>query len=421
MATANIALEIFGIITTLMLLICCLLDRPVRGGQTGLFISMLGVNAAVLGCDLFTWVFHGRADLVVWLHIVNSLVYALGYVLTALFTIYLTAYAKCGRRTARRINLSIAAACLAAIGLVVVSCFNGMYFYYIDGEYIRGSLYWLSQAFPTAILVFDMAFILYNTKALGLRDTLSLLSYGVLPAVAMLIQIRVFGITLLYIATTLSLLIIYIVTYLEQSRRLQKREVELQQARIAIMLSQIQPHFLFNALSSIQCLCRDDPAAAERATADFSTFLRGNMDSLTMDKPIGFDRELEHTRRYLALELLRFPDKLRVEYDIGTTLFRLPTLTLQPIVENAVRYGVTKRLEGGTVRISSRKTDSAYLVTVRDDGAGFDPAQPRGDGHIGISNVRDRLARMSGGTLEIESAPGTGTLVTITIPKGAVK
>ena len=99
----------------------------------------------------------------------------------------------------------------------------------------------------------------------------------------------------------------------------QKLENELTQFRIVVMLSQIQPHFLYNALSSIQCLCRDDPAAAEKATADFSMFLRGNMDSLTMDKPIGFAKELEHNRHYLSLEKLRFPDKLHEVYDIRTT------------------------------------------------------------------------------------------------------
>ncbi|WP_195276402.1 sensor histidine kinase [Anaerotruncus rubiinfantis] len=200
----------------------------------------------------------------------------------------------------------------------------------------------------------------------------------------------------------------------------QKLENELTQFRIVVMLSQIQPHFLYNALSSIQCLCRDDPAAAEKATADFSMFLRGNMDSLTMDKPIGFAKELEHTKHYLSLEKLRFPDKLHVVYDIRTTLFHLPTLTLQPIVENAVRYGVTKTKVGGTVKISTRETDTAFVLTVEDNGAGFDPMKHHDDGrtHIGIQNVRDRLARMSGGTLTVESTRGVGTVAVITIPKG---
>lgn len=423
MITVNIALEIFGAVITLMLLACCLIDRQGKNTASWIFIAMLAVNTAVLGCDLLTWIFHGRADLEVFLHITNSFVYALGYVMTALFTCYLTCYVGYKKKTAHIINLIIICACFIAAVLVAVSYFNGMYFNYEAGKYRRGELYWLSQVYPIVILVFDMAIIIHKAKKLGSRDTVSLLSYGFLPAIAMLIQIRVFGITLLYIATTLSLLLIYITVYLEQSRRLRRREMELQQANISIMLSQIQPHFLYNALSSIQCLCRDDPAAAEKATAEFSMFLRGNMDSLQIDKPIGFDKELEHTEHYLSLEMLRFPDKLRVEYDIKTTLFRLPTLTLQPIVENAVRYGVTKKIEGDTVRISAYETEKEYIVRVDDDGVGFDPEQPKDDGrtHIGIKNVRERLARMCGGTHSIKSTPGEGTSAVIAIPKGEIK
>ena len=99
--------------------------------------------------------------------------------------------------------------------------------------------------------------------------------------------------------------------------------------------------------------------------------------------------------------------------------FRLPPLTLQPLVENAVRHGVTKKKGGGTVTISTRETASTYLVTVHDTGNGFDPEHYTDDGkvHIGIRNVRERLERMVGGTLTIESTPETGTTATILIPK----
>lgn len=204
------------------------------------------------------------------------------------------------------------------------------------------------------------------------------------------------------------------------AKRASALEAELLQSRIAIMLSQIQPHFLYNALSTIRSLCRRDPDKAELATIEFTKFLRGNMDSLTADKPISFAQELAHTQNYLALELLRFPKKLNIVYDIQTEAFRLPTLTLQPIVENAVRYGVSKRVNGGTVTISTQETERAFTVTVSDDGVGCDMNQTHEDGrtHIGISNVQLRLAAMCGGTLSIASTPNVGTQATITIPKG---
>ena len=197
------------------------------------------------------------------------------------------------------------------------------------------------------------------------------------------------------------------------------KEKEPTESRTAVMLGQIQLHFLINTLSAIRVLCRKNPEKAEQATAALAEFLRGNMDSLTADKPVPFERELAHTQNYLNIELLRFPKRLHIRYDLGATSFCMPTLTLQPLVENAVRHGIAKRAEGGTITIATRETDSAYIVTVSDDGVGYS-AQTNDDGrtHIGIQNVRMRLAAMCGGTLDITGAPSAGTEASIRIPKG---
>ena len=108
-----------------------------------------------------------------------------------------------------------------------------------------------------------------------------------------------------------------------------------------------------------------------------------------------------------------------MEYEIETSDFFLPALSLQPLVENAVRHGVTKREEGGTIWVSTRESKEAYLVTIRDDGVGFDPARPQKDGreHVGIENVRSRLAAQCDGLLTIASRPGQGTVAQVRIPK----
>ena len=195
--------------------------------------------------------------------------------------------------------------------------------------------------------------------------------------------------------------------------------------RVQIMLSQIQPHFLYNSLAVIQDLCTTDPAQAEQATIQFAKYLRGNMDSLQTVAPVPFSRELEHTQEYLTLEKMRFEDKLTVRYDIQCQSFELPILTLQPIVENAVRHGVRGNSDGvGEVVVSSREYPDRYEITVRDNGPGFDPTKPPkqdGRSHVGVQNVRERLARMCGGSMSVESAPGKGTTVTITLPKEGQK
>lgn len=190
--------------------------------------------------------------------------------------------------------------------------------------------------------------------------------------------------------------------------------------RIQIMLSQIKPHFLYNALGTIEELCDSDPQAARAATVKFARYLRGNMSSLSAEGTIPFEKELEHTRLYLDLEQLRFEDALNVRYDISCTEFRIPTLTLEPIVENAVRHGVRANPDGrGTVTVSSRDLPEAWEVTVSDDGPGFDPdaAEASDETHVGLRNVRERLRSVCRGTLRIDSGAGKGTKVTILLPK----
>lgn len=145
------------------------------------------------------------------------------------------------------------------------------------------------------------------------------------------------------------------------------------------------------------------------------------MRSLTESGAVAFEAELSHTKAYLELEQLRFMDKLVVRYDVTCTDFKLPTLTLQPIAENAVRHGARGKKGVGTVTVATREYPDRWEITVTDDGPGFDPdnPMPRDDGHahIGIQNVRERLRRISGGDLRIESEPGRGTRVTILLPK----
>ncbi len=196
-------------------------------------------------------------------------------------------------------------------------------------------------------------------------------------------------------------------------------EKELADSRVSIMLSQVQPHFLYNALGAIDRLCFEDPGEAHKAILMFSNYLRWNMDSLTQKTLIPFEKELEHTRQYLALEKLRFEERLAIEWEIEADEFMVPVLTLQPIVENAVRYGATKRPGGGRLSVRSEETNESFRITVRDNGPGFDPEAPFSEdrSHTGIANVRGRLQSMCGGELLIQSAPGMGTTAVIEIPK----
>ena len=189
--------------------------------------------------------------------------------------------------------------------------------------------------------------------------------------------------------------------------------------RVQLSLSQIKPHFLYNALNTIEALCSEDPALAATAIEDFSQYLRANMEFIDQKGPIRFEKELEHTRIYLKIEKMRFEDALQIRYDVTCTDFYIPALTLEPLVENAIRHGIRKNKGGrGTVSIMTRQTADHFEVVITDDGPGFDPAKMPDDGklHVGIDNVRERLWRVCGGTLKIKSAPGKGTEATILLP-----
>ena len=189
--------------------------------------------------------------------------------------------------------------------------------------------------------------------------------------------------------------------------------------RIKIMMSQIQPHFLYNTLSTIQSLCRTDPHKAFETTGKFGSYLRNNLESLDSPDLIPLKKELEHTKLYADIEMLRFP-KISVIYDIQAESFRLPALTIQPIVENAIRHGVRSR-EHGYVTVKTTELEHAYQITVSDNGIGFDVSTQdltvEGSEHIGLKNVKERIETMCSGTFEIESRIDEGTVVTITVPK----
>lgn len=267
--------------------------------------------------------------------------------------------------------------------------------------------------------------VLREWKALGTPKAVSCLIYLVVPCALVYVDIT-YRLTTSYVFCALVIFTIYIAVDLRQDRALieqeaqvAKSETEKTDMKVALMMSQIQPHFLYNSLSSIAYLCRKNPKEAEIAVTEFADYLRMNLRSINNKLPILFEAELSHTETYLKIQKRRFPEQLIVDYDIQAKEFRIPALTLQPIVENAVKHAVETRFEPTTIHISTRETEDAYLITVQDNGPGFDvTAVPQDDRpHIGIASTKTRLANMVQGSMDIESTPGMGTTVCVRIPK----
>ncbi|MBQ9043641.1 MAG: histidine kinase [Eggerthellaceae bacterium] len=192
-----------------------------------------------------------------------------------------------------------------------------------------------------------------------------------------------------------------------------QREIARQRASIAVL--QMRPHFIYNTLTSVYYLCDQDPKAAQRVIKDFTTYLRKNFTAIASENAIPFTDELEHTHAYLAVEQAQFEDALVVDFDTPHTLFRMPPLTLQPIVENAVKHGMDPDSGPLHILVRTEKVESDSVVVVEDDGAGCDPAVAD-DPKTTLANIRQRLDMMCGGTLSIEPREGGGTVVKLTIP-----
>ena len=198
-------------------------------------------------------------------------------------------------------------------------------------------------------------------------------------------------------------------------------DAQLTESRVSTMMSQIRPHFIYNTLGSIEQLCVIEPSKAGELVHNFAKYLRGNFGELDNPKPILMSKEMEHVHHYICIENVRFPD-MTFSFEMNSSDFHIPALTIQPIVENAIKHGLMKLPKGGTIRVFSYETDTHYCVSVEDDGVGFDTKDLLDErSHVGIRNIRGRLKAMVNGTLEIESTVGVGTKVLITIPKEADK
>ena len=277
------------------------------------------------------------------------------------------------------------------------------------GYIVTNWIYWI-------IFLFVLDFKFYrNTKAnplLAFFAILWLMSASIIDAIGLKMGIMNHTYAVVF-------LFYYLVVHVQISQQInEEKEIKLKEQRMSLMLSQIQPHFLYNTLNTITALCRINPKLAEETTIKFSKYLRENMHNMGKNDTQLFSKELEHTNIYLDIEKLRFGDRVKVEYDIKTEDFNMPTLTLQPIVENAVKHGICNKVEGGTIKISTEKKGKDHIIIISDNGIGFEMRKALNDGrtHVGIQNVKERLKTIVDAELEITSFIGIGTVVKIIIP-----
>lgn len=418
----HVSLELWGGIFCLIAALCMFLTRNFETKKRRLLMLMQLSTAVLLFMDALAWAYRGAAGTVGFymVRISNFIVFFLSDELLLLYHLYLCSHLFTGEeKKPKRVTVVCVIACIGML-LVVISQFTGLYYSFdANNLYHRNTMYPLSLVMPLLGGAVDLTLLIQYHKRLSRATFVCLLSYMILPMISIILLFFIYGISLVNISINISMIFMFIVAIVEQSHELAQKEKEMCDMKIALTLSQIGPHFIFNSLSTIRHLCTKNPQLAAETVDEFSTYLRGNIDSLTNDRMIYFEKELKHVQSYLAIEKKRFGDRINVIYDINVSDFMIPALSLQIMVENAVKHGICKKAGGGTVTISTKRHDNKIYITIKDSGAGFDPNNLPDNGrtHAGIANVKSRLENMCHGSLEIESTIGSGTKVQIILPE----
>jgi len=429
---SNIAFAAFCFVISVIILVSVMLSEHRKDKSSRFFIYIIIVNIMLLITSTAWFILNGNPGMnsPIPLIISECLKASCGPVMLILYTRLVIVILK--EKTV--VSKSIIYAARIAIAVCVMDIISIMseplfsYYSLVDenNQLVRQDWFFVSYIFTFVCIAINSGILIAKRKYLKKRELLTLVAYVVIPALGVIFHMMVEGTPINMISITIAIVFYFAMIQNDMSKQAHELERELVESRISVMMSQIKPHFLYNVLSAIAQLCDEDSAKAKKAIVDFSVYLRGNMDAINYRGLITFEKELGHVKGYLDLEEAVYGSALIVVYDVKAGGFMLPPLTIQPIVENAVKHGIGKKEGGGTVKLSVRETDEEYVVTVTDDGAGCDitslscnKPHPENRESIGLENVRRRLMVQCNGTLDISSEIGIGTTVTIRLPKGA--
>ena len=418
MAMMGIGIDLLSILITFVILVGVLLGK--RNAMNEYFPILLLMNALVLLADMGTMAFAGDPNSLDLMRISVMLQGAFTFVSISGFNLYVDKLItrKRGKRPMFRVVPFVL--CMIMIVFWISSLIHGFaYKISKEGEYSQGNLFFFVVLIGCLLTLYIFFRILYN-HLIGTLDTnvcIALYLFILIPLVVLFPSLRCQLPAMLYSSLTISYLIMFIAIHVTREQHIVEQQMDDTIMQTDLIISELQPHFIFNSLTNIKYLIRKKPELAEEAIDRFTKYLRRNLDTITNQNLITFAEELEHTRTYLWLEQLRFGD-LKIEYSIDEDEFLIPPLSLQPVVENAVRHGVTMKVGGGTIKIYVREEKECYKIIVKDDGIGFNTKELDDEiERAGIQDIRKRLYEMNKSKVSIASTEGVGTTVTYLIMK----
>ena len=393
---------------------------------------MLLINTIILVFDMFAVTYNGEPGSLarIVLQVANFGLFFTLYILEIYFIAFLKAVV-INNGGKFSIVFSFIGAIIMTVSLVILifdQYRHNIYFFDNENYYHRGQNYYLAliPVFSCFILIVFLCF--YYRKYFSKLQKISLLVYLSFPICSAIIMVATAEVSsIINIAITISLVIMYLFYELDKNRRmLEQAEKLIEKEKInaqfknTMLWTQIQPHFIYNNLNVIQFLCKKDPELAAEAVVHLSAFLRSYIDAYDMDMCIPISEEMDVINHYIYIQKLRYGDKLDVKLDVEDFDFSVPPLSVESLVENAIRHGVAQKVEGGKVSIKIMETIDEYMVEVEDNGVGFDAEELKiedGKNHVGLKNTNSRLKYMIDGHLEVQSQVGAGCRAIVHIPK----
>ena len=350
------------------------------------------------------------------------------------FTVYLLNSCRKSWQKSGLFHAVIATWCLFFLLLGAAQFTTFLYYVTDDNQFCRGPWHPLLMAAMVMPMLINISGVVRLRGKLQPQYFAAFLIYLLPLSATLIIHTFFYSPELVFAGITLSALSMFVIILFHQIEQYVRQQREISHQRASIMVLEMRPHFIYNAMMSIYYLCAKNPRKAQQVTLDFTTYLRKNFTAIASTDTVPFSEELEHTRAYLAVEQVQFEDGLVVDYDTPHKEFRIPPLTLQPIVENAIKHGMDPECTPLHIFIRTRQTEAGNEIIVEDDGSGFavlgdaeqiesDPLGGKakrdfldGEPHIALTNIRHRLSMMCDGKMTIQPREGGGTVIKVTIP-----
>lgn len=416
----NFATEMCCILFTAIILIAVRVKKNKNRESTAFSFFLLTLILAIAS-DLGAYITQGNPKNYIVFTIANTMAYTMIVICLYCFYCYLVSHSESryGHKYSRWLGAFLQVYSIFCIVLFMSSLWTGAFFVITpDAQYEVTSL-----SFVTGIdvsIVYTAVYVLVvlrNFKEAPFTETLLYMVFIVLY-IAFGVFDAAYMSTIHFVVMTMSAALIYILVELEQDNELTVKSRELAVSELNALRLQMNPHYIYNVLASIDGLIVFNPNDARKLIGKFIKHLRGSyLDD--MPETVDVKTELKNLEYYLAVEQTRFPG-LEIKFDIQADDFKVPPLVIQPLVENAIKYGICgKENSSGTVTITTYETEGTYDIIIKDDGVGYDVAGKPSDDrhHVGIANTRKRLELICNGRLELNSIIGLGSEAHIIIPK----